>query len=307
MARVDWLNYHHLFYFSAIVHEGGVAPAARKLRLTHSTLSAQLRSLEDHFGAALFERRGRRLVPTAFGLEAAGYADDIFRLGRELMDVARGRGKPGRDILRVGVVPGLPKTLVHRLLGPALDQSARATAIVRQDTAEPLIESLAAGRLHVVLTNDVPPAIPAARLRSQALGETEILLYARGRVARAARRGFPRSLEGRPFVLPPPAAPLRRQLDAWFADRDVRVAVSIEVEDAGLLRAFGGAGRGVFPVRAALAAEVEDLRDVAMVGRCDGLRERYYAVTADRRTKHPAVAAIIERGPAYLHPVKVNG
>lgn len=304
---MDWLNYHHLFYFSVIVHEGGIAPAARKLRLTHSTLSAQLRLLEEHLGTPLFERRGRRLVPTAFGLEAGGFADDIFRLGRELTDLARGRGKPGRDVLRVGVVPGLPKTLVHRLLGPALDQSARATAIVRQDTAEPLIESLAAGRLHVVLTNDVPPAIPAVRLRAQALGETEILFYAQGRIARTARRGFPGSLEGMPFVLPPPAAPLRRRLDAWFADHDVRVAVKVEVEDAGLLRAFGGAGRGIFPVRAALAAEVEDLHDVAMAGRCDGLRERYYAVTAERRTKHPAVAAIIDGGPAYLHPVRAGG
>lgn len=301
---MDWLNYHHLFYFSVIAHEGGVAPAARKLRLTHSTLSAQLRSLEAHFGAPLFERRGRRLVPTAFGLEAASYADDIFRLGRELTDVARGRGKPGRDILRVGVVSGLPKTLVHRLLGPALDQSARSTTIVRQDAIEPLVESLAAGRLNVVITNGVPPAIPAVRLRSHALGETEILLYARGGVARAARRGFPLSVEGLPFVLPPPADPLRRRLDTWFADRGVRVAVKIEVEDAGLLRAFGGAGRGIFPVRAALAAEVEDLHDVAMVGRCDGLRERYYAVAVDRRMKHPAVAAIIEGGRTYLHPVR---
>jgi LysR family transcriptional activator of nhaA len=303
---MDWLNYHHLFYFSVIVQEGGVASAARKLRLTHSTLSAQLRALEEHFGAALFERRGRRLVPTPFGLEAAGYADDIFRLGRELTDVARGRSRPGREIFRVGVVPGLPKTLVHRLLLPALDQSAFGTAVVRQDTAEALVESLAAGRLHLLLTNDVAPATPAVRLRSHVLGETEILLYGAGAGARAARRGFPGSLDGLPFILPPPGAPLRRRLDAWFADREVRVAVKIEVEDAGLLRAFGGAGRGIFPVRAALSAEVEDLHDVTLVGPCRGLRERYYAVTREQRRRHPAVAAIIEGGRTDLHPVKAG-
>src|SRR5262245_23362907 len=119
---MEWLNYHHLFYFSVIAREGGLAAAARELRLTHSTLSAQLKALEAHFGAKLFERRGKRLVLTALGSEAASYAEDIFRLGRELNDMARGRVSPGRRALRVGVVAGLPKTLVHHLLSPALDE-----------------------------------------------------------------------------------------------------------------------------------------------------------------------------------------
>src|SRR3954447_23032124 len=102
MQSMEWLNYHHLFYFSAIAQEGGLAAAARKLRLTHSTLSAQLRALEEHFGAKLFERRGKRLVLTPFGSHAVNYAEDIFRLGRELNDVARGELSPGRLALRVG-------------------------------------------------------------------------------------------------------------------------------------------------------------------------------------------------------------
>jgi LysR family transcriptional activator of nhaA len=298
MQDMEWLNYHHLYYFWIIVQEGGVAPAARKLRLSHSTLSTQLRALEAHFGSPLFERRGKRLVLTPFGSEASSYAADIFRLGQELNDVARGRGT-GREVLRVGLVAGLPKTLAHHLLSPALgDETCKL--YVRQDTVTPLLESLAIGRLHVVLTNEVPTPPVGARLHSHALGDTDILLYARGRLAQRARRNFPQGLADVPFVLPPEGAPLRKRLDTWFVQRGIRPIVKAEVEDAGLLRVFGSAGRGVFAVRAALKAEMEDLQDVRLVGACDGLRESYYAVSNERRIRHRGVAAIIEGARAGL-------
>jgi LysR family transcriptional regulator, transcriptional activator of nhaA len=247
---MEWLNYHHLYYFSVIAEAGGVAPAARKLRLTHSTLSAQLRALEEHFGAALFERRGKRLVLTSFGSDAASYAADIFRLGRELSDFAR-HGGASRNALRVGIVSGIPKTLAQHLL-------------------------------------------------AHRLGETEILLFAGARLARRAKRDFPKGLSAMPFVLPPPGAPLRRELDAWFAKHRIEVQVKAEADDAGLLRALGSAERGVFPVRSALTAELEDLRDISEVGRCEGVRETYYAVTAERRVRHAGVVAIIEHARVDL-------
>lgn len=294
------LNYHHLYYFSVIAEEGGIAPAARKLRLTHSTLSAQLRALEEHFGTPLFERRGKRLVLTPFGTEAVGYAADIFRLGRELDDVARGRAAPGRDMIRIGVVASLPKTMAHRLLAPALDRLQNAAVVIRQDSSQALIDRLIVGRLHVVLMDQIPAAPPGARVHAHLLGETGILLYARSELARAARRSFPGSLAKLPFLLPGSDWPLRRRLGAWFAQHGVQPMIKAEIDDAGLLRVFGSLGRGVFPVRAALRAEVEDLQDVSCVGACDGVRERYYAVTTDRRIRHPALNALVNTARKQL-------
>jgi LysR family transcriptional activator of nhaA len=256
--------------------------------------------LEAHFGTPLFERRGKRLVLTAFGRDAANYAAEIFRLGLELSDVAHGHGT-GREVLRVGLVAGLPKTLTHHLLSPVLgDDSFMLYA--RQDTATSLLELLATGRLHVVLTNEVPVRPAGMRLHSHALGETNILFYARGRLAQRARRNLPDSLAEVPFVLPPEGAPLRKRLDAWFVQRDLRPYVKAEVEDAGLLRVLGSAGRGVFPVRAALKAEVEDLHDIQLVTACDGLSESYYAVSTERRIRHRGIAAIIEGARAGMRP-----
>jgi LysR family transcriptional activator of nhaA len=302
---VDWLNYHHLYYFSVIAQEGGVASAARKLRLSHSTLSAQLRALEDHFGAALFERRGRRLVLTPFGSQASDYAADIFRMGRELNDVARGGSPSRRTVLRVGVVASVPKTLAHHLLSPAMRHLDPGTAVVRQGTLKELLESLVAGRLHVVLTNEAPSQPAGARLHAHALGETRILLYARAKLARAARRDFPSSLSSLPFVLPLSGSLLRKRIDEWLAGRGVEVEVAAEVEDAGLMRVFGGAGQGVFPVRAVLKTEVEDLSDIELVGPCHGVRERYYAVTTARRLRDAALSALVEEARARLLKVPI--
>jgi len=302
MGRMEWLNYHHLFYFAVIAREGGLAAAARKLRLTHSTLSAQLRALEEHFGAKLFERRGKRLVLTPFGSDAVSYAEDIFRLGRELNDVARGLVSPGRGALRVGVVSSLPKTLVHHLLAPALgDTHSGSVQVVQQGLAH-LVESLLAGRLHLALSDELPASAPPA-VHAHVLGATKIYLYAGAGLAGALKGPFPALLEQQPFVLPPSNVSLRRSLDAWLVRKKLHVRVRAEVEDAGLLRVFGSAGRGVFPVRAALRAEVEDLHDVAELGACDGVLERYYLLSTQHRLEHPALAAIVEGARRGLHAV----
>src|SRR6186713_1734881 len=90
--RVEWLNYHHLLYFWTAAREGGVTRAAKKLRLAQPTVSEQIKRLEQLLGAELFERRGRTLVLSEFGRTVYGYADEIFSLGRELLDAAKTQG-----------------------------------------------------------------------------------------------------------------------------------------------------------------------------------------------------------------------
>jgi LysR family transcriptional regulator, transcriptional activator of nhaA len=299
--RVEWLNYHHLYYFWRIAEEGGLARAARKLHLTHSTLSAQLQALERSFDSPLFERKGKRLVLTPFGVEAASYASDIFRLGRELTDVAQRRTSPSREVLRVGVVEELPKSLAYRLLTPALDASPTGSVQVRQRDLASLVQALSAGRLHVVLCDEAAAAGTNNKIHTHALGETEIFLYATRALASSLRGPFPESLRNAPFVLPPEGTVLRRKLDDWLAVQGVPIQVRAEIGDAGLLRVFGSGGRGVFPVRAALRAEVEELHDVQKLGVCEGLRESYFAISTERRVTHPAVGALIQSARSRLH------
>jgi LysR family transcriptional activator of nhaA len=291
---MDWLNFHHLFYFWRIAREGGLSRAAEQLHVTHSTLSAQLRALEDFFGGALFERRGRRLLLTPLGEETASYADDIFRLGSELTDVARGRSEPRKLALRVGIVSSMPKSVAYRLLHPGTAAPGYGSLVARQDRFERLLDELASGRLHLVLSDTAPPEAGAQRVYAHLLGESGILLYGTPRLARKYRAAFPSSLDGAPLLLPTPQSTLRRLLDRWFVDRGLRPDIAGEFDDSGLMRVAGVHGLGLLPIREALRAEVEESSDVELVGRFDGVIERYYVVSLERRVRHPAVSALIE-------------
>ena len=64
---MEWLNYHHLFYFWNVARFGSVSRAGEELRLTQATISAQLKSLELSFGEKLFRKAGRHLILTDMG------------------------------------------------------------------------------------------------------------------------------------------------------------------------------------------------------------------------------------------------
>lgn len=291
---MEWLNYHHLYYFWVTAREGGLTKGAAQLRLTHSTLSTQLHALEQMLGAELFQRQGRVLVLTPFGVEVARYADDIFNAGSELLEMARGRTTKLRSVLRVGIVAALPKTLAYRLLQPALSAIEQGPVMVRQDSYERLLDDLSLSRLHLVLTDQPPPEGQGARTFGHLLGETEIMIYGTRRLASRYRKTFPQSLADAPMLLPASGTSLRRLLERWLTEKGVHVQVTGEFDDAGMMRAFGANGHGLFPVRAALAAEVEDAHGAVPVGTVDGVRERYYAVSTERRARHPALVALLE-------------
>lgn len=297
---MEWLNYHHLHYFWVIAREGSLTKAAAKLNLTHSTLSVQLHALEEFLGSALFERRGRSLVLTSFGADVVAYADEIFRTGAELVEMARGRASPRRAVLRVGVVGAMPKTIAYRLLQPSMGAEGFGPLSIRQDNFEQLLVELTTGRIHLLLSDLPPPERLTVPVYAHLLGETDVLLYGSTALAQQYRPGFPGSIDGAPLLLPGPGTSLRRLMERWLAEHGVRPKIEGEFDDAGTMRAFGVGGAGLFPVRAALKAEVEESRLVRKIGKLDGIRERYYAISSERRVRQPAMAAMIEQARANL-------
>jgi LysR family transcriptional activator of nhaA len=222
------------------------------------------------------------------------YADEIFTLGRELVDAVRGRptGRPARFL--VGVADVVPKLIAYRLLEPALRLPEPVQVICREDKPERLLADLAIHELDLVLS-DVPIS-PGVNVRgfNHLLGECGVTLFATPAIAARQRRGFPRSLDGAPFLLPTGNTVLRRSLDAWFEARDVCPRVVSEFEDSALLKVFGQSGLGIFPAPSVIEAEVRKQYGVAVVGRIEEVRERYYAISVERRLKHPAIVAISE-------------
>jgi LysR family transcriptional activator of nhaA len=291
---MEWLNYHHLFYFWKVVRAGSITKACGELRLAPPTVSAQLRRLEDQLGEALLSRSGRSLVPTEMGRIVFRYAEDIFGLGREMMDAVKRRptGKPLR--LVVGVDDVLPKEIAHALIEPALRLPGGVRLLCRETGLERLLAELALHELDVVLSD--APAAPSLTLRafSHPLGESEVVWMGTPAVARALRPRFPRSLDGAPILLPTNDSGIRLGIDQWCAAHAVQPVVAGEFEDDALLRTFGGKGMGAFPVFRAVEKELKRLYGLERVGLAEGVKGRFYAISVEKKVRHPAVAAICE-------------
>ena len=295
------LNYHHLLYFYTVVREGGVTRAAAALNLTQPAVSAQLRTLERAIGEPLFVRRGRTLALTGTGTVVYRYAEEIFALGRELQQTLAGgaaEGRPARFV--VGITDALPKLVTYRLLAPALAMDPAPRLVLREGTPERLYADLAVHALDLVLSD--APLPPAVRVRafSHLLGESGATFFAAPALARRLKRGFPRSLDGAPFLMPGASSQLRQSLEQWLDAAGVRPAVVGEIDDSAVLPVFGEAGVGVFVAPSVVEAEVVRQYGVRVVGRSDAVREQFYAVSAERRIRHPAVRAVVEGARGML-------
>ncbi len=290
----DWLNYHHLLYFWMVAKEGGITPAAELLHLSQPTLSTQIQKLEKSMDVKLFERKGRAMLLTDTGQTVYRYADEIFSLGRELTDAVRGR--PNDDSLRllVGVPDVLPKLVVYRLLQPALALHEQVKLVCFEGKLNDLLTDLAMHRLDVVIANSRLTPDIHVRAFNHLLGQCDVTVFGTQEMATKYKPGFPSSLNGAPMLLPTQNTTMRRALEQWFDDNDIRPDVIHEFEDSALLKVFGQAGAGLIIVPTPVANEVGRQYKLKPLGRISQVTERFYAISVERRLKHPAVLAITQ-------------
>jgi LysR family transcriptional activator of nhaA len=291
---MNWLNYHHLLYFWMVAREGTILKAAEKLHIGQPAISTQLRILEESLGLKLFQKSGRTLQLTEAGRTVYRYADEIFSLGREMLDTLKGHpsGKPVRLI--VGVVDVVPKLMARRLLEPALQMSENLQLVCVEDTMEKLLSELMLHNLDIVLSDAPVTAAFKVRAYNHALGDSGVGFYGKKELARRTRRNFPHSLSGVPLLLPTRNSAVRRSIDSWLEKLDIHPFLRAEFDDSALLKAFGQTGEGLFPGTMAIAEEICRQHEVELVGEIPGVREQFFAISAERKIKHPAVLAIAD-------------
>lgn len=289
---MEWLNYHHLLYFWTVAKEGSIAKACEKLRLAQPTISGQIRSLEASLGERLFTKTGRHLVLTDVGQLVYRYAEEIFSLGLELQDVLKGRprGRPLR--LLVGISDFVPKLVALRILRPALEMPEPVQMVCDEDVPEHLLAELAAHRLDVVLSDTpVPPTLPV-KAYNHLLGRSPITLFAAPKLAARYRKNFPSCLDAAPFLVPMEGLSLRRELEHWFDSEKIRPRIVAEFKDRALMTVFGQAGLGIFAAPSAIENEIRSSYGIASICRVDSITESFYAISIERKLKHPAIVRI---------------
>lgn len=289
------LNYKHLRYFWTVAKAGSIARASKLLHLTPHAISAQLATLEASLGATLFHRVGRGLELTEAGERILGHADEIFALGDRIVELMRDENLNIGQPFRIGIADSMPKSVVYRLIEPALQLDAAPRMICREGRLENLLGELAVHRLDIVLADrPLPPGI-SVRGYSHLLGDSPLSVFASPALAATLSGGFPALLDRAPFLLPGEDVAHRPALLQWLERKDVHPRIVAEFDDGALMKAFGQAGAGLFVAPTAIAAYVCEQYKVIELGRIDKVREQIYAITTERKLTHPAMLAISQR------------
>ncbi len=288
------MNFKHLYYFWVTAKAGGVVRAGEQLHTTPQTLSTQIKLLEDRLGRRLFRKSGRNLELTEDGRVALRYADDIFALGGELETAMRERrsGSTATLELRVGIEDVLTKSVAYRLLAPALDLPQPVRLVCVEGQFNDLMAQLALHRLDLVLTDEPLTSRLSVKAFNHALGSSPMAFLCTPALRAQLSGAFPQCLDDAPMLLPGGSSSVRPQVDAWLATHGLRPRIVAEFNDSALMQAFGREGRGVFIAPAVVEAEICAQFGVERLGMSAELVEDFYAISVERRIRHPCVAAI---------------
>jgi LysR family transcriptional activator of nhaA len=291
---VEWLNYHHLRYFWTVARKGGVRKAAEELHVSQPSISAQLRLLEESLGQKLFRRSGRNLVLTETGQLVLNYADEIFSAGRELMNAVKQR--PGKHPVRVniGLTDAFPKLIAFQIFRAAFRSQVAVHMICREGEIGPLVSHLQAHRLDIVLADEPASSALKAKTFNHRLGRSGVTFCAVPPLAAKLRRNFPQSLDGAPALLPTQNMGMRAALETWFDSKEIRPRVVGEFEDSALMEVCSTGGRGFTAIHTVVDRAALNRYGLRVIARVDECGTDFYAITAERRVKHPAAVAMTE-------------
>jgi LysR family transcriptional activator of nhaA len=290
----DAMNYKHLHYFWMVAHEGSIAKASEKLHITPQTISGQLSLLEERIGNALFDKVGRGLQLTETGRLVLRYADEIFELGQELNDVLRGAPAVGPSEFIVGAASALPKTIVYKIIEPALHLPHDISLTSREGPVDAILADLAFHKVDMVLSDTPVTNAVSIKAYNHLLGESSLSCFASPPLAKKHKTHFPQSLNNAPLLLPTPQYAIRQLIDGWLQQEGIRPIICGQFDDSALMKAFGQASMGIFFMSSIIEEEICHNFDVQVIGRIDGIKQKYYAISLERKVKHPAVAAICD-------------
>lgn len=296
----DSMNYKHLYYFWVVAHEGSIAKASEKLHITPQTISGQLSLLEERIDNTLFDKVGRGLQLTETGRLVLRYADDIFELGRELNDVLRGAPVVGPSEFIVGAASALPKTIVYKIIEPALYLPHDISLTSREGPVDSLLVDLAIHKVDIVLSDTPITKAVSVKAYNHLLGESALSCFASPRLAKTLKKNFPQSLNNAPLLLPTNQYAIRQLIDEWMQQNNIRPLIWGQFDDSALMKAFGQSGMGAFFMSSTIEEEICKNFNLRLIGRVSELKQKYYAISAERKIKHPAVAVICDRARSAL-------
>ncbi|MBM7344584.1 transcriptional activator NhaR [Pantoea coffeiphila] len=293
------MNFNHLYYFWQVCKTGSVVKAAEVLNLTPQTITGQLKALEERLQGRLFKRQGRGLVPSELGQLVFRYADRMFTLSQEMLDIVNYR-KEASLLFDVGVADALSKKLVSQILATAVQEAEPIHLRCFESTHELLLEQLSEHKLDMILSDCPVDSSQQAGLFSIKLGECGVSFWCHDVLPDSA---FPACLTAHNLLVPGRRSMLGRRLLNWFQSQNLDVTILGEFDDAALMKAFGAANRAIFVAPTLYGKESYYAEGIVELGRPEAVVEEYHVIFAERMIQHPAVQRICNKDFSALFAV----
>lgn len=292
MSKRPWVNYHHLLYFKTIAQEGGIAKAAKKLRLGQPTLSTQMKQFEESLGQELFDRSKRQLQLTEAGRLILGYATEIFKLGDEMVDSLSDHHFASKIQVQLGITDAVP-----RHFGLRVFHKARADydciVSIESGHGDELLRELRAHKVDLVMSNFPPPVGESSGFYAKSISKMPIVICGSSKFTKL-KSNFPESLRDQPFVMPSIRSKLRHEIEHFLKLRDIHVNVVAEIQDTSLQKLMGLHGDGLIPIALPAVQDLVDNKDLYVVGTLQEVHDELWLISAQRRIQNPVAAKIMK-------------
>ena len=282
------LNYNHLYYFWMVHKKGSVAKAAEALCLTPQTVTGQIRVLETRLKGSLFKRVGRTLEPTELGELVFRYADKMFSLSYEMLDLLNYQ-KDENILFEVGIADALSKALASRVLLSVVPSDGSMHLACFEATHESLMTRLREHKLDMILSDCAGESLKYPEILSKKLGECGIAFFS----AEKYDKPFPECLEQGKLLIPGKRTSLGQQLHHWFDENGLNINILGEFDDAAMMKAFGYFKQGIFVAPSIYKQDILS-HDMHLLGETTDIKEVYHVMFAERMIQHPAVKRLLE-------------
>jgi LysR family transcriptional activator of nhaA len=288
-GKTVWVNFHHLYCFYVVGAEGSLVAASAKLGIGQSALSIQIKQFEETLGSQLFDRSPRKLALNERGRLVFSYAQEIFRLGGEMLETLRDRPTEQRVHVKIGALDTIPKHLAVDLVKQALSSGDCSLSLV-EGGPDFLLKELSNHQIDLVLLNFLPK-MPASNLRVKRIASLPLWVVG-GKQALPLRKGFPGSLDGQPFVVPTGDSHVRGEFESFCHEHSIRPELRVEAQDVMVqkLLVLEGVGLGVVPEIA--VREYLEQKTLFQLGKVSSFEEELYLVCAERRFENPVAARL---------------
>jgi Transcriptional regulator len=292
------LNYNHLYYFWMVCKQGSITQGADKLCLTPQTVTGQIRALEQRLNGKLTKRNGRYVEPTELGQLVFKYADRMFGLSYEMLDIVN-YSQQDNILFDVGVADALSKRLISQILLHAIPPDNAIHLRCFESTHEMLLEQLAEHKLDMILSDCPIDSTQQAGLFSVKLGESSMSLYS-SNPAEDPDVPLPIRLATQKVLIPSKSTAMGRKLTQWFDQQGIVPNILGEFDDSALMKAFGISHQALFIAPTTYAEEVTRLGQAIQIAELSMVKEEYFVIFAERMIQHPAVKRICEADYSHL-------